>query len=117
MSCGALQASQQPVAELPNPLMNALASFVASANEPALVSVLVPLVHAVVSEASGAGGATQGPAGKGKAGLFIMLAVVLRTRPQVRTHPCPAAVTAINKISILVQPAAAQSCRSENYLA
>jgi hypothetical protein len=48
-----------------------------------LLQVLVPLVHAVVNEASGAGGG-QGPAGKGKAGLFIMLAVLLRTRPQVR---------------------------------
>lgn len=80
--CSRLQASQQPLAELPNPLMNALASFVASLNEPALVQVLIPLVNAVVTEASGAG-TGQGPAGKGKAGLFITLAVVLRTRPQV----------------------------------
>lgn len=79
----ALQASQQPAADLPNSLMNALASFVASVSEPALVQVLVPLVNAVVTEASAAGG-VQGPAGKGKAGLFIMVAVVLRTRPQVR---------------------------------
>jgi hypothetical protein len=50
-----------------------------------LLQVLVPLVHAVVNEAAGASGG-QGPAGKGKAGLFIMLAVLLRTRPQVR-HP------------------------------
>lgn len=79
-----LQASQQPVAELPNSLMNALASFVASVNEPALVQVLLPLVNAVVVEGSGTGAAAgQGPAGKGKAGLFIMLAVMLRTRPQV----------------------------------
>lgn len=47
------------------------------------VQVLVPLTNAVVTEASGAG-AGQGPAGKGKAGLFILLAVLLRTRPQVR---------------------------------
>jgi len=79
----ALQASQQPAADLPNSLMNALASFVASVSEPALVQVLVPLVNAVVAEASGAAGG-QGPAGKGKAGLFVMVAVVLRTRPQVR---------------------------------
>jgi hypothetical protein len=96
MSCVALQASQQPLAELPNPLMNALVSFVAAANEPALVSVLVPLVHAVVTEASGAG-TTQGPAGKGKAGLFIMLAVVLRTRPQVRRPS-----TAVTEIASIV---------------
>lgn len=76
------QASQAPVNELPNPLLNALASFIASVSEPALVEVLLPLVNAVVTEASGAG-AGQGPAGKGKAGLFIMLAVLLRTRPQV----------------------------------
>lgn len=77
------QASQAPANELPNALMNALASFVASVSEPALVQVLLPLVNAVVNEASGAG-AGQGPPGKGKAGLFIMLAVLLRTRPQVR---------------------------------
>ena len=47
-----------------------------------VLQVLVPLVNAVVVEASGSGSA-QGPAGKGKAGLYIMLAVCLRTRPQV----------------------------------
>jgi hypothetical protein len=78
------QASELPLAELPNALTNALASFVASTSEPALVQVLVPLVHAVVAEGAGAGAAAapQGPPGKGKAGLFVMLAVVLRTRPQ-----------------------------------
>jgi hypothetical protein len=34
-----LQASQQPVADLPNPLVNALVSFVASVDEPAVVQV------------------------------------------------------------------------------
>lgn len=79
--CVCVQASELPLSELPNPLQNALASFIASVSEPALVQVLVALVAAVVAEAAAG---NKGQPSKGKAGLFVMLAVMLRTRPQVR---------------------------------
>jgi hypothetical protein len=69
--------------------MNALASFVASVSESALAAVVAPLTAAVVADvaaaaAAGSGGASAAAsAGKSKAGLLVMLAVILRTRPQV----------------------------------
>jgi hypothetical protein len=87
--CCALQASQQPLCDMPHALMNALASFVASVSESALAAVVAPLTAAVVADvaaaaAAGTGGAAAAAAaGKSKAGLLVMLAVILRTRPQV----------------------------------
>ncbi|WIA29077.1 hypothetical protein OEZ86_011588 [Tetradesmus obliquus] len=86
---GLQQASQQPICDMPHPLMNALASFVASVGEGALAAVVSPLTAAVVADvaaaaAAGSGGAAAAAsAGKSKAGLLVMLAVILRTRPQV----------------------------------
>uniref|UniRef100_A0A383V7Q4 Uncharacterized protein n=1 Tax=Tetradesmus obliquus TaxID=3088 RepID=A0A383V7Q4_TETOB len=86
---GLQQASQQPICDMPHPLMNALASFVASVGEGALAAVVAPLTAAVVADvaaaaAAGSGGAAAAAsAGKSKAGLLVMLAVILRTRPQV----------------------------------
>lgn len=77
-----IQATAQPLAEVPNALMNALASFVAAVSESSLVQMTVPLTLAVVNDAAG-GPTGTAPTGKGKAGLQIMLAVILRTRPQV----------------------------------
>lgn len=62
--------------------MNALASFVAAMSEVSLVQMTIPLTVAVVNEVAG-GSSGAAPAGKGKAGLLIILAVMLRTRPQV----------------------------------
>eukprot|EP00879_Flechtneria_rotunda_P009066 GHRR01009493.1.p1 GENE.GHRR01009493.1~~GHRR01009493.1.p1 ORF type:complete len:508 (+),score=247.18 GHRR01009493.1:366-1889(+) len=79
-------ATAQPLSDIPHALTNALTSFIAGISEDALMQVVVPLVNAVITEAAaaaGGGGASAGGTGKGKAGLSVMLAVVLRTRPQV----------------------------------
>eukprot|EP00775_Hariotina_reticulata_P009738 gene9738-9896_t len=85
------QATAQPVNDTPHALLNALASFVAGMSEPALAAVTAQLTAAVVVEAAGAGpGAAAGvPPGKGKAGLPVMLGVILRTRPQVALQQRP----------------------------
>eukprot|EP00878_Enallax_costatus_P011005 GHUV01011494.1.p1 GENE.GHUV01011494.1~~GHUV01011494.1.p1 ORF type:complete len:296 (+),score=88.41 GHUV01011494.1:228-1115(+) len=75
-------ATAQPISEVPNALMNALASFVAAMSEASLVQMTIPLTVAVVNEVAGGPSGTA-PGGKGKAGLLLMLAVMLRTRPQV----------------------------------
>lgn len=77
-----VQASSQPLVEVPDSLLNTLSNFVASVREDALLSMAVPLTAAVINEVAG-GQSGAAPAGKGKAGLQIMLAVILRTRPQV----------------------------------
>lgn len=86
----AVQASQQPLCDIPNPLMNALASFVASVSEEALAKLVVPLTVAVVQQTAAAATVSAVP-GKGKAGLLVMTAVIARTRPQVR----PALLSAV----------------------
>jgi hypothetical protein len=67
---------------MPQPLLNTITSFVGGVGDDALLAMCVPLVAAVVSEAVGGPSGTA-PTGKGKAGLQIMLAAILRTRPQV----------------------------------
>ena len=82
-----LQAAEFPLNELPHVLHNALASFVASCHEAAMQSVVVSLIKATTEPLEGQrqakGAPAPGPATKGKAGLLIMLAIILRTRPQV----------------------------------
>lgn len=97
---------------MPHPLMNALASFVASVGEGALAAVVAPLTAAVVADvaaaaAAGSGGAAAAAsAGKSKAGLLVMLAVILRTRPQVSMQWGKGLTSA----SCNVQTAAAACC-------
>ncbi|KAF6266744.1 hypothetical protein COO60DRAFT_1473267 [Scenedesmus sp. NREL 46B-D3] len=86
---GLEQASQQPLSDVPHTLANALASFVASVSESALAAVVAPLAAATAADVAAAAAAGTGAApaaaaaGKSKAGLLVMLAVILRTRPQV----------------------------------
>eukprot|EP00878_Enallax_costatus_P015985 GHUV01016761.1.p1 GENE.GHUV01016761.1~~GHUV01016761.1.p1 ORF type:complete len:547 (+),score=226.91 GHUV01016761.1:1274-2914(+) len=68
--------------------MNALASFVAAMSEASLVQMTIPLTVAVVNEVAGGPSGTA-PGGKGKAGLLLMLAVMLRTRPQALVQAAP----------------------------
>lgn len=79
------QATEQPLAEVPQPLLSTITSFVSGVGDDALLAMCVPLTAAVVSEAVGGPSGTA-PTGKGKAGLQVMLAVILRTRPQVNTQ-------------------------------
>jgi hypothetical protein len=78
-----MQATEQPLSEVPQPLLNTITSFINGVGDDALVAMCVPLTAAVVSEAVGGPSGTA-PTGKGKAGLQIMLAAILRARPQVR---------------------------------
>jgi hypothetical protein len=78
-----MQATEQPLCEVPQPLLNTITNFVGGVGDDALLAMCVPLTAAVISEAVGGPSGTA-PTGKGKAGLQIMLAAILRTRPQVR---------------------------------
>ncbi|WIA35372.1 hypothetical protein OEZ86_003823 [Tetradesmus obliquus] len=85
---GLAVATEQPLAEVPQPLLSTITSFVSDVGDDALLAMCVPLTAAVVSEAVGGPSGTA-PTGKGKAGLQVMLAVILRTRPQVLVRAAP----------------------------
>jgi hypothetical protein len=76
------QTTEQPLCEVPKPLLSIITSFVGGVGDDALLAMCVPLTAAAISEAVGGPSGTA-PTGKGKAGLQIMLAAILRTRPQV----------------------------------
>ncbi|KAF6264261.1 hypothetical protein COO60DRAFT_1660272 [Scenedesmus sp. NREL 46B-D3] len=85
---GLTEATEQPLSEVPQPLLNTITAFVGGVGDDALLAMCVPLTAAVVSEAVGGPSGTA-PTGKGKAGLQIMLAAILRTRPQVLVRAAP----------------------------
>ncbi len=78
------QMTDVPLSELPQPLQNALASFVGQCGGAALRQVLVTLLMAVfegLPDGTRLKAAVQPP--KPKVGLLIVLASILRTRPEV----------------------------------
>lgn len=80
------QVTGMPLTDIPPPLLNALGSFVSSCSTTSLKGIVVSLMGAVfdglphnLKPRPG-----QAPTPKPKVGLIIMLAVILRTQPQVR---------------------------------